>query len=84
MEIIHLMEIIHIFYWWSYSKKESLVFFLFKIRKICAFFYVAVLEKKQSKISVFYKSGNFRVLKSGNLRQSRVSKAIKWQIQCFK
>ena len=46
------------------------------------FFCVAALGKKQSKISVFYKSGNFRVSKSGNLRQSRVSKAIKWQIQC--
>ena len=58
------------------------MFLLFKIRKICAFL-CGNLGKKQSKISVFHNSGNLRVLKSGNLRQSRVSKAIKWQIQCL-
>ena len=69
-----LIKIIHFFFLFIYSfdgnysyillvelfKEESLVFLLFKIRKICAFFYVAVLGKRQSKISVFYKSGNFR------------------------
>ena len=49
------------------------------------FFLCGSFREKQSKISVFYKSGNFRVLKSGNIRKSRVSKAIKcvikWQIQ---